>query len=34
MPQRICYSYWTNGAQNWVISNGQWGVFNHEKGTI
>ena len=32
--QRICYSHWTNGAQNGVISIGQWGVFNHEKGAI
>ena len=33
-PQRICYSHWANRAQNGVISIGQWGVFNHEKGTI
>ena len=32
--QRICYSHWANGAPNGVISIGQWGVFNHEKGTI
>ena len=32
--QRICYSHWANGAQNGVISIGQWGVFNHEKGAI
>ena len=32
--QRICYSHWTNGARNWVIFIGQWGVFNHEKGAI
>ena len=32
--QRICYSDWANGAQNGVISIGQWGVFNHEKGAI
>ena len=30
--QRICYSHWANEAQNGVISIGQWGVFNHEKG--
>ena len=34
MLQRICYSHWTNGARNGVISIGQWGVFNHEKGAI
>ena len=34
MPQRICYSHWANGARNGVISIGQWGVFNHEKGAI
>ena len=33
-PQRICYSHWANGALNGVISIGQWGVFNHEKGAI
>ena len=33
-PQRICYSHWANGARNGVISIGQWGVFNHEKGAI
>ena len=33
-PQRICYSHWANRAQNGVISIGQWGVFNHEKGAI
>ena len=32
--QRICYSCWTNRARNGVISIGQWGVFNHEKGAI
>ena len=32
--QRICYSHWANRAQNGVISIGQWGVFNHEKGAI
>ena len=32
--QRICYSHWANGAWNGVISIGQWGVFNHEKGAI
>ena len=32
--QRICYSHWANGARNGVISIGQWGVFNHEKGAI
>ena len=32
--QRICYSHWANWAQNGVISIGQWGVFNHEKGAI
>ena len=32
--QRICYSHWANGAWNEVISIGQWGVFNHEKGAI
>ena len=30
LPQRI----WANGDQNGVISRWQWGVFNHEKGTI
>ena len=34
VPQRISYSHWANGAQNGMISIGQWGVFNHEKGTI
>ena len=34
MLQRICHSHWANGAQNGVISIGQWGVFNHEKGAI
>ena len=34
MLQRTCYSHWTNGARNGVISIGQWGVFNHEKGAI
>ena len=34
MPQRICYSHCANGAQNGVISIGQWRVFNHEKGAI
>ena len=24
LPQRICYSHWANGAQNRVISIGQW----------
>ena len=33
-PQRINYSHWAHGAQNGVISIGQWGVFNHEKGAI
>ena len=33
-PQHICYSHWANGAQNGVISIGQWGGFNHEKGPI
>ena len=33
-PQRICYSLRANGARNGVISIGQWGVFNHEKGVI
>ena len=32
--QCICYSHWTNGARNWVISIGQQGVFNYEKGAI
>ena len=32
--QRICYGSWENGARNGVISIGQWGVFNHEKGAI
>ena len=32
--QRICYSHWANGARNGVISIGQRGVFNHEKGAI
>ena len=32
--QRICYSHWANGDRNGVISIGQWGVFNHEKGAI
>ena len=32
--KRICYSHWANGARNGVISIGQWGVFNHEKGAI
>ena len=26
--------HWANGARNGVISIGQWGVFNHEKGAI
>ena len=26
--KRICYSHWTNGDQNGVISIGQWGMFN------
>ena len=34
LPQGICYSHWANGDQNGVISIGQWGVFNHEKGAI
>ena len=34
MPKRICYSHWAHGSQNGVISIGQWGVFNHEKGAI
>ena len=34
VPQHIRYSHWLNGAQNRVISIGQWGVFNHEKGAI
>jgi hypothetical protein len=33
-PEHICYSHWPNGAGNGVISIGQWGVFNHEKGSI
>ena len=28
------YSHWANGARNWVISIGEWVVFNHEKGAI
>jgi hypothetical protein len=32
--QRICYSHLANGARNGVISIGQWGVLNHEKGAI
>ena len=32
--QHICYSQWTNGAQNRVISIWQRGVFNHEKSAI
>ena len=32
--QRICYSRLANGARNGVISIGQWGVFNREKGAI
>ena len=32
--QRICYSHWANGAQNGVISIGQWDVFNYERGAI
>ena len=32
--QRICYSHWANGDQNGVISIGQRGEFNHEKGAI
>ena len=27
-------SHCSNGARNGVISIGQWGVFNHEKGAI
>ena len=34
MLQRICYSHWANGDRNGVISIGQCGVFNHEKGAI
>ena len=34
MPQCICYSCWANGAQNGVISIGQWSMFSHEKGVI
>ena len=30
----IYYSQWANGAQNGVISIGQWSVFNHQKGAI
>jgi hypothetical protein len=33
-PKQICYSHWANGAQNGVISIGQWGVFNNKKGAI
>ena len=32
--QCICYSHWANGDLNWVISIGQWGMINHEKGAI
>ena len=27
-------AHWANGTWNGVISIGQWGVFNHEKGAI
>jgi hypothetical protein len=27
-------SHWANGDLNGVISIGQWGMFNHEKGAI
>ena len=34
MLQRICYSHWANGAQNGLISIGQWGVAAQKEGVV